>query len=191
MRLFAFLLLAGGTLAAGDLYFPPKQDTGWKRIEPAKAGWNRAAIDAAVDLAGARRSSAVVILYKGKIMAERQWDPGKQKISSRFVYERTPDGQILEDVASTQKSVAAMLFGIAQHKGLIRLDDPAQKYLGAGWSKATPEQERKILMRHLLTMTSGLTDNLTFEAEGSCGERPAPSRSRVRRTGARSPGPPR
>src|SRR5262249_45727173 len=105
------------------------------------------------------------ILYNGRIMAERQWDPDKQKVSSQFEFKRTPDGQTLEDVASVQKSVAATLFGIAQHKGLIRIDEPAAKYLGAGWSKTTPAQEQKILMRHLLTMTSGLSDGLEFEAE--------------------------
>ena len=164
MRLFAFLLL-GTTAAAGNLYFPPKQDAGWDRIEPAKAGWDRAAIEAALDLAGARRSTAVVVLYKGRIMAERQWDPQKQKLSARFEFERSADGQTLEDVASAQKSVAATLFGIARHKGLVRIDEPVAKYLGPGWSKATQEQEKKILMRHLLTMTSGLTDSLEFEAE--------------------------
>jgi CubicO group peptidase (beta-lactamase class C family) len=165
MRLFAFLLLAAAPAAGADLYFPPKQDAAWERIEPAKAGWRREGIAAALELAGSRRSTAVVMLYNGRILAERQWDPDKQKLSARFGFERSGDGQILEDVASAQKSVAATLFGIAQHKGLVRIDDPVDRYLGAGWSKATPEQEKKILMRHLLTMTSGLSDNLTFEAE--------------------------
>jgi CubicO group peptidase (beta-lactamase class C family) len=165
MRLFASLLLSAGALAAGDLYFPPQQDSGWQRIAPDKAGWKKAAIEAALDVAGARRSTGVVVLYKGRIMAERQWDPEKQKLSARFEFERGAGGQTLEDVASAQKSVAATLFGIAQQKGLIRIDDPVSKYLGDGWSKAAPGQERKILMRHLLTMTSGLTDGLAFEAE--------------------------
>jgi CubicO group peptidase (beta-lactamase class C family) len=165
MRLLAFLLFATASFAADSLYFPPNQDAGWERMQPAKASWDAAALNKALDFAGSRRSTAVVVSYKGKIMAERQWDPEKQKLSARFAFERSPDGQILEDVASAQKSVAAVLFGIAQHKGLIRIDDPVQKYLGAGWSKATPEQEKKITMRHLLTMTSGLTDGLAFEAE--------------------------
>src|SRR5579871_3428954 len=165
MHLLALLPFAASAFAAGNLYFPPVRDAAWERIEPAKAGWDRAAIEAALDLAGARRSTAVVVLYNGRILAERQWDPDRQRLSPQFAFERTGDGQTLEDVASTQKSVATTLFGVAQHKGLIRLDDPAQKYLGTGWSKTTPEQEKKILMRHLLTMTSGLTDGLAFEAE--------------------------
>lgn len=64
MHLFAFLPLATAAFAAGNLYFPPQQDARWERIEPAKAGWDRAAIDAALDLAGSRRSTAVVILSR-------------------------------------------------------------------------------------------------------------------------------
>ena len=165
MRLLAILLFASVSFAADNLYFPPKQDARWERMEPAKAGWDATALQAALDFAGTRRSTAVVVLYKGRIMADRQWDPDKQKLSAGFKFERSPDGQVLEDVASAQKSVASVLFGIAQHKGLIKLDDPVSKYLGVGWTQETPEQEKKILMRHLLTMTSGLTDKFAFEAE--------------------------
>jgi len=153
--------LAGIGAAAERPYFPAADD-GWERIAPASTGWDARALDSALELAGARRSSAVVILYRGKVMAERQWDP---KATARYAFERAGDGQIVEDVASTQKSVAAVLFGIAQERGLIRIDDPVAQYLGAGWSKATSEQERKILMRNLLSMTSGLTDGLAYEAE--------------------------
>ena len=156
-------LLIAGPLAAGGLYFPPAEDAKWQRIAPAKAGWSASALDSAIEFAGTRRSTAVVILYRGKILAERQWDAAKQ-VGEAFRFEKTSDGQTLEDVASAQKSVAAQLFGIAQRKGLIKLDDPASKFLGAGWSKTSPEQEKQITMRHLLTMTSGLTDGLEYEA---------------------------
>src|SRR6478672_4727779 len=126
MRLLAFLLFATSSFAADSLYFPPRQDARWERIQPDKAGWDAKALQAALDFAGTRRSTAVVVLYKGKIMADRQWDPEKQKLTARFKFERSPDGQVLEDVASAQKSVAAVLFGIAQHRGLIRIDDPVQ-----------------------------------------------------------------
>jgi CubicO group peptidase (beta-lactamase class C family) len=35
--------------------------------------------------------------------------------------------------------------------------------LGAGWSRATPAQEKAITIRHLITMTSGLSDRGVFE----------------------------
>jgi CubicO group peptidase (beta-lactamase class C family) len=72
---------------------------------------------------------------------------------------------VIEDVASVQKSVTAILVDIAQHKGFLKLDDRVSRHLGAGWSKASLEQEQSITVRHLVTMTSGLKDDLSFEAE--------------------------
>ncbi len=69
------------------------------------------------------------------------------------------------DVASVQKSVASTLLGIAQEKRLLSLDDAVSKYLAAGWSTATPADEGKITIRHLMTMSSGLNDALRKVAE--------------------------
>jgi CubicO group peptidase (beta-lactamase class C family) len=74
----------------------------------------------------------------------------------------TPDGWAREDVASTQKSFIATLAGIARDKGLLDFDAPVAKYLGAGWSNASAEQEGAITVRHLMSMTSGLSEKLEF-----------------------------
>lgn len=66
-------------------------------------------------------------------------------------------------MASAQKSVASFLVGIAQAKGLLKIDDPVNQYLGAGWSRAEPTQEKAVTIRHLITMTSGLSDRGVFE----------------------------
>ena len=58
-----------------------------------------------------------------------------------------------------------MLVGIAQEKGLLKIDDRVDKYLGTGWSKAAPGQEKAITIRHLITMSSGLTERGAFEAK--------------------------
>jgi CubicO group peptidase (beta-lactamase class C family) len=71
---------------------------------------------------------------------------------------------VIEDVASVQKSVVSVLLGIAQEKGLLRISDPVSKYLGNGWSKAPPDKESRITLRHLITMSSGLTEKLEYEA---------------------------
>ena len=153
MALALFLALC---TASANLTFPTG-DREWPRIDPGKAGWDAKALDAALDFAGSRRSSAVVILHRGRIMAERQWAPGPRA-------EKTQSGRSREDVASLQKSITATLCGIAIEKGLVGLRDPVSKHLGEGWSKATREQESQITIRHLLTMTSGLTDGLEFQA---------------------------
>lgn len=160
--LLAFLLATG--LAAQPLYFPP--DSGeWERIAPASAGWNAAQLDAALDFARQRRSSGVVVLLHGKILAERNWNPDEIESSGRYGFRKTSNGRAIEDVASVQKSVTSTLMAVALEKGLVSLDDPVSKHLGAGWSKATPEQEARITLRHLITQTSGLTERLEYEAD--------------------------
>ncbi len=165
-------LIDSGAIATWPetFYFPPATGD-WERVPPGTVGWNEEKLNAALKLAGDTRASGVVILYRGKILAEQYWKldentraGGKAREYGALVRGRDASGHVIEDVASAQKSIAAMLVGIAQHQGLLRLEDPVAKHLGAGWSKASPEQEQAITVRHLLTMTSGLKDDLTFEA---------------------------
>ena len=173
----ALILLTGPTSTRAatpstSIYFPP--GTGdWVTVDPASVGWDAAQLDAALDYAGAQKSSGVVILHNGKIMAERHWpkDPkptNAQGQSNSYYYMhqgQLANGHSLEDVASAQKSFVSTLVGIAQHKGLLKLNDPANKHLGAGWSNASAVQEDKITIRHLITMSSGLTLGLKHEKE--------------------------
>jgi len=162
---------AAAAPGASDIYFPPPGGA-WKTVSPREAGWDPAKLEAALNFAGERKSSGVVVLHKGRILAERYWDLNPAKTTpggrpNRYYYmRRGADGQghVIEDVASVQKSVVSILVGIARQRGLVRLDDPVTKYLGPGWSKAPREAEARITLRHLITMTSGLTGNLEFEA---------------------------
>ena len=164
-------LLAAAPALAGDLYFPPPGPE-WETVAPRRAGWDPDALDKALRLVGDRRSTAVVILHGGRILAERYWDPGRPRPggglrANRYYFTlrgRDSAGRPIEDVASVQKSVIAQLIGIAQHRGLLSIDDAVARYLGRGWSKAPSGAEARITIRHLLTMTSGLTDKLEFEA---------------------------
>jgi CubicO group peptidase (beta-lactamase class C family) len=156
--------------AAAPLYFPPAGGT-WEKIAPAKVGWDEAKLKAALEYAGKTRASGVVVLHRGRILAEQYWSVDEDAKAGTKAREyrallrgRDADGHVIEDVASVQKSVMAVLVGIAQHRGLLKLDDPVARHLGKGWSKASVEQEAAITVRHLLTMTSGLKDDLTFEA---------------------------
>ena len=58
----------------------------------------------------------------------------------------------------------AMLVGIAQHQKLLALDDPVHRHLGPGWSRAAAAFEKRITIRHLITMTSGLDTRLRYAA---------------------------
>ncbi|MGD8600866.1 MAG: serine hydrolase [Gemmatimonadota bacterium] len=152
-------------LPVAELYFPPN-DGPWERVDPASVGWDAAGLAQALEVAAARNSSGVVILLGGRILAEGHWTPeDPSRGYANFVQGEDDEGRVIEDVASAQKSVAAVLTGLALERGLLRLDEPVGSYLGAGWSEASAEQESRITVRHLLTMTSGLDEDLTFQAE--------------------------
>jgi len=170
------------TAEGAEFYFPPPAAVGeWQTIAPADAGYDRAKLDEALDYARQQRSSGVVVVYRGKIMAEGYWNPdglpadGQKGNAKKFGAKkagysmrtsgRDAAGHVIEDVASAQKSVSAILCGLAQERGLLKIGDSVHQHLGKGWSKATAEQEAAITIRHLLTMTSGLDEELKFEAE--------------------------
>ena len=151
--------------ADAPLYFPPA-DGPWATVDPGDVGWDAAKLEAALDLAAERRSSGVVVLHRGRIMAERYWpveDPGPAYANQR--QGETAAGHPKEDVASVQKSVVAMLAAIAAERGLLTFDDAVSDHLGAGWTQAPLEQETAVSIRHLLKMTSGLTPQLAYEAD--------------------------
>ena len=149
---------------ATELYFPP--DSGeWERIDPVLAGWDPEALEAVLHYAEEQRSSGVVILLRGRILAERYWEvetpPGVVDYSG-LITGRDESGHVIEDVMSIQKSVIAFLAGVAERKDLLDIEQPASKYLGQGWSQATPEQEARIKVRNLLSMASGLDEDLAY-----------------------------
>ena len=134
------------TLAA---YFPPIDGASWDTIAPAQLGYDAAALTAALDWAGTQKTTAVVVLWRGRIVAERYWrgwTVGKDSI-----------------IASASKSVLSALIGEAARQGRVSLDSTASKYLGAGWSRS-PTTESRITVRHLMGMMSGLDDSLKLVA---------------------------
>jgi CubicO group peptidase (beta-lactamase class C family) len=134
-------LAPDATTDAGlDLYFPPA-DGEWATLDPAASGWDPAALEAAVTYAGDHATRALVITQGGRILAERYWNA---------------DASFERDIASAQKSIVAVLTGIAVDEGRVALEDPVSTHLGMGWTFQIPAEEQQIQVRHLLTMTSGL-----------------------------------
>jgi CubicO group peptidase (beta-lactamase class C family) len=150
-----------------SLYFPEREEK-WKVVDAKTAGWNPTRLDELVHWAGERGSSSVLILWRGRILAEKHWGKGSGKTSQRYqrmFVELNERQQAIEDVASVQKSIVSILVGIAVHKNLLKLEDSVSKHVGVGWSKAKPQQEEQIRLKHLLSMTSGLTDDLRFQTD--------------------------
>jgi len=118
-----------------------------------------------LDYARNQNTTGFLVIQDGKVLIEKNWPaPEGDRQFPMFVYGKSKSGALLEDVASQQKSFIAVLVAIAIDKGLIDVEKPVAAYLGAGWSKATPEQEAKIRVIDVLTMSSGLNDKFGYEA---------------------------
>lgn len=137
------------TATSTSFYFPPSNADSWEQIEPQQIGWNIKQLEAARDYAFAERSKGLLLLLNGRILFEAYKRPWHKDKSTR--------------IFSVTKSMTAVLIAMAQQQHKLNLNDPVHNYLGIGWSKATPQQESKITLWHLLSMSSGLTKKLTYQ----------------------------
>jgi CubicO group peptidase (beta-lactamase class C family) len=114
----------------------------------------------------AQRTTGLRVVVDGHCVLERNWPvpAGSEVFERRYLHGHDPHAALREDVASQQKSVVALLAAIAVDRGLLDVDQLVSRYVGPGWSRATPEQERAIEVHHLLEMCSGLDDGLACVA---------------------------
>jgi CubicO group peptidase (beta-lactamase class C family) len=132
---------------------------------PAYAADTTAALQGVLNYVADQKTTGFLIVRDGRTLVEKNWPaPADAPQFRAFSYETTPDGALLEDVASQQKSFVSMLVAVAIDRGLIDVDRPVSDYIGAGWSKASPEQERAIRVIHVLTMSSGLGEPFDVQA---------------------------
>lgn len=119
-----------------------------------------------LDYLGNQNTTGFLVIQDRKTLVEKNWPlpADAAQFQASFTYGKTADGALLEDVASQQKSFVSMLIAIAIDKGLIDVEKPVADYIGAGWSKASPEQEAAIRVIHLLNMASGLDERFGFVA---------------------------
>jgi len=143
---------------------PPPRDLA--AVDPAKAGWNTAALDEVVAYVQSQKTTGFLIIQDRKVIFEHNWPlpPEAKAFAANSTHGTDAHGGLQEDVASAQKSFVAILAGVAIDKKLLDISKPVSSYIGAGWSKAAPEQEKSILVRNLMEMSSGLTEALAYEA---------------------------
>ena len=135
-------------------------------VDPAKAGWNTTALDELVAYVQSQKTTGFLIIQDRKAIYERNWPlpADAATFAANFTHGTDAHGALQEDIASAQKSFVAILAGVAIDKGLLDIFKPVSAYIGPGWSRAAPEQEKLITVRNLLEMNSGLTEPLTYEA---------------------------
>lgn len=135
------------------LYFPPTSGSSWLTARPADAGFDSVALASALDWAGTQQSFGIVVLWRGRLVAERYWQGWNNST-------RGP-------VFSAGKTITAALVLQMIAEGRLTMDTSVSAILGPGWSRATTG-EAAITVRHLLSMASGLNDSLqTVVAPGA------------------------
>jgi CubicO group peptidase (beta-lactamase class C family) len=133
--------------ASAQRYFPPRLNAlPWAQETPVQLGWNQVALDSVLAFVGRTHGKSFLMLHNGKMVVEQYY--GSFTRDSLWYW------------ASAGKTLTSTLVGIAQEEGLLSISDSTSRFLGAGWTSLTPAQEGRITIRHQLTMTSGLDDDL-------------------------------
>lgn len=158
MRIILTFLILFNTiqfLSAQSLYFPPRNNADWERLDPKSLNWCQSKIDELYQYLDSSNSKAFILLKDGKIVLEKYFD--------NF----TKDSFHLWNSAG--KTLTGFGIGIAQQEGSLNINDVSSKYLGSGWSSCTLEQEQKITIKNHISMTTGLDDSVP---NSDCSEPP-------------------
>ena len=162
------MIVAAGLSALAACTAMPPSPAATPAVAQSSTEWNAAALAEVVAYVQSQKTTGFLIIQDRKVITEHNWplpdDTASQTFRTNFVHGTAAGGALREDVASQQKSLIAFLIGVGVDKGLIDIGKPVAAYIGAGWTRASPEQEAAITIRHLLEMTSGLKENLTYEA---------------------------
>ena len=150
-------------------YFP-EDNSEWESVSAGRLGWDTVALNQAVAFAHQHRSTSLFVLHQGRIVVEEYWDLERPRVLTRLrdvpsSAIANSEGHTIEDVGSVQKGVVGGLVGLAQHRNLLQLDASVSGYLGTGWTRTAAEEEERITVRHLMSMSSGLSRELTYETD--------------------------
>ncbi|MEL7640928.1 MAG: serine hydrolase [Solidesulfovibrio sp.] len=153
--LAALVLVSVSVLAASaraDTAFPAGA---WDIVDPGSLGWDAARLDSARRFAEAIGSSAVMIVWDGKVLAE--WGDTREPFP----------------IHSMRKSLMSALLGIAVAKGRLELDTTLGQL---GIDDSTPsltEDEKQARIRDLIMARSGVYHEAAYETRTMRERRPA------------------
>ena len=126
------------------IYFPPLTGTIWETKSITSLGWKQAAVQPLLDYLELKHSKGFIILVNGRIVMENYFNG--HSASANWYW------------ASAGKTLTSTLTGIAQHEGILNINNKVSQYIGTGWTSETLAQENLITCKNLLTMTSGIED---------------------------------
>ena len=128
------------------MYFPPNDATTWETKTIASLNWNQNNIQDLLTYLETKNSKSFIILHNGKIVMEYYFN-GHTSTTPWYW-------------ASAGKTLTTTITGIAEQEGLLNRNDKVSDYLGTGWTSASLAKENLITCKNLLSMDSGLDDDL-------------------------------
>lgn len=132
--------------AQGSYYPPLNPQAQWDTLSAEKLGWCTENIPALYEFLEQSNTKGYLLLYKGRIVLEKYF--GEFKKDSVWYW------------ASAGKTLTSFLIGKAQEEKKLSIEDPTSKYLGNGWTALPKKEEDAIKIKHQLTMTTGLNDEV-------------------------------
>lgn len=154
----------GQTFAQNTPYFPPVSGNSWDTLPPDSLNWCQPKIDSLYTFLDSIDTKSFIVLKDGKIVLEKYFNT--YTIDSTFSW------------YSAAKSFRAVLVGKAQEEGFFDINDTTSNYLGSGWSSLSQAQEDSILIKHQISMTTGLDETNFLCVVPSCLNYVAPAGSR-------------
>lgn len=157
-KIIPFLILALFTCSSEDdnpptiiipeeeIYFPPINSDAWETKSLAELGWNENELQSLLDFLEEKNTKSFMVLRNGKIVIESYFN--NHTATSPWYW------------ASAGKTLTTAITGIAESEGFININNKVSDYIGTGWTSAPLEKENLITCKNLLSMTSGLNDNL-------------------------------
>jgi CubicO group peptidase (beta-lactamase class C family) len=164
---------------------------GWVKDQPANVGLDEKSLLALdSDLAAGKYSlvDSVGVYRCGKVVFERNYDHDYGQIYGKEAKSRGPlnarltgpynyfdpawhpyfHGTDLHSMQSVSKTVSSVILGIAKTRGDFKanLDTPLLHYFDVSKVKNVDDRKRRITLRHVLTMTTGLDwneDNVPYD----------------------------
>jgi CubicO group peptidase (beta-lactamase class C family) len=164
LLLFTFILFAGSSLSAQQLYFPPAGDE-WQERSPDALGFDAAALDSAVDFALENENSverdlriAILRAFSREPYHElagptrERGGPAGMIIKNGYIAASWGDLERVDMTFSVTKSYLTTVAGLAWDRMLIDLNDQVKQYV---WDRTFHgEHNSKITWHHLLNQSS-------------------------------------
>ena len=135
-------------LADAVMYFPADSAAVWETVAPNQLNWNTDSISSLYTFLEQKHTKSFMILVNGKIAIEAYFNGHTS--SSTWPWN------------SAGKTLVSATTGIAQQNGLLNINNKVSDYLGTGWTNMPLNKENLICVKHLLSMTSGISDTSQF-----------------------------